>query len=612
MTVGVKDAALWLYDEGITPIWLPPNTKKACVQWGAIAREGCTRDNVADWFSDPDRNIAVLTGRPSGIVVVDVDTYAGGDPAPFAAHGAALVKSASGGLHFWYRYPGSHVPSKACPNPERKGVDVRGDGGYIVVPPSKVPSKVDGVVRPYVWEDWTLDLPAWELAEPLLFPKAAPQAEGPVLVADDPGWVREHLRSVPLGSQRQAITRLAGYLAGKGLPPDIAYAVIYKAVVGWPNRPSQPWTPADVEQCVQSIYAKEQGKIVAKVETMNAAAGLLPLTPYRDFMTAYEGKTADWLVEDWVPDCTVGSVTAPAGSHKTWLLLDLAVSVAMGAPFLGKYPVHRPGPVVVIQQEDPPALLAQRLGPLGISKQYIEKPYVEGTFLCTPKMPLFVCTGQDFSFEREESLLAMRSLVERVRPVLVILDPLYTMVKLDDFMAEAAQSVGVLKALRDEFGTSFMIAHHMKKKADEGGHLRFQHWGSALFDAALETLWSMKPEGTKTMIQRSFKVSGQLPARLFTIDIDLARVPCLELTEEELDEGKTIEEEQAETDVTKRAVLTWLQEHGATGKAELDHVCGGKKSAGLLLHELQRDGRIVRGKSRKYELSKIDSKEVTE
>jgi len=114
------------------------------------------------------------------------------------------------------------------------------------------------------------------------------------------------------------------------------------------------------------------------------------------------------------------------------------------------------------------------------------------------------------------------------------------------------------------------------------------------------------------MIQRSFKVSGQLPARLFTIDIDLARVPCLELTEEELDEGKTIEEEQAETDLTKRAVLTWLQEHGPTGKAELDHVCGGKKGASLLLHELQRDGRIVRGKSRKYELSKIDSKEVTE
>lgn len=111
---------------------------------------------VAAWWSRwPAANIGVPTGTPSGVEVVDVDVHATGTGFPafrtahregLAAGWAALVRTPSGGLHAYY--PADPDRSQSSWQAARAHVDFRGDGGYIIAPPSRV-LRPGGVRAPY-------------------------------------------------------------------------------------------------------------------------------------------------------------------------------------------------------------------------------------------------------------------------------------------------------------------------------------------------------------------------------------------------------------------------------------------------------------------------------
>ncbi|WP_433008378.1 bifunctional DNA primase/polymerase [Kribbella sp. CA-294648] len=88
----------------------------------------------------PRGQLAVRTGVVSGLAVVDVDPAHGGDHSLSGLMTERLVPrtlhvhTGSGGLHLYYRHPGQHIASRPMPN--RPGIDVKADGGYVVLPPS--------------------------------------------------------------------------------------------------------------------------------------------------------------------------------------------------------------------------------------------------------------------------------------------------------------------------------------------------------------------------------------------------------------------------------------------------------------------------------------------
>jgi hypothetical protein len=94
----------------------------------------------------------------------------------------------------------------------------------------------------------------------------------------------------------------------------------------------------------------------------------------------------------------------------------------------------------------------------------------------------------------------------------VLIDPLYSTLSTDDYMAGAAEQMLGLKTLRDRFGCAFIIAHHTRKKADEG---RLGAWGSQFLNAFIETGWQVRltEEGGSTVsVIRHHKVAAALPA----------------------------------------------------------------------------------------------------
>ncbi|MFT4261950.1 MAG: bifunctional DNA primase/polymerase [Nocardioides sp.] len=107
------------------------------------------------WRRWPQANLAMPTGAPSGIVVVDVDVHASGSgfdafesarSAGLVDGWASMVRTPSGGLHACY--PSKPGVSQRCWQVPRRHVDCRADGGYVVLPPSRV-TQPGGAVGEY-------------------------------------------------------------------------------------------------------------------------------------------------------------------------------------------------------------------------------------------------------------------------------------------------------------------------------------------------------------------------------------------------------------------------------------------------------------------------------
>ena len=74
-----------------------------------------------------------------------------------------------------------------------------------------------------------------------------------------------------------------------------------------------------------------------------------------------EQQGVPWLVEGLWTQQGVGLLCGSPKSCKTWLALELALSVASKTPVLGKYEVNDPGAVLLFAAEDAPAMVRDRL-----------------------------------------------------------------------------------------------------------------------------------------------------------------------------------------------------------------------------------------------------------
>lgn len=215
---------------------------------------------VERWFRDAPWNVAVATGIASGIVVLDIDPRHGGDASLAALerqHGPLPSSwrflTGGGGEHILLRHPGGMVPNSA--GKVGPGIDVRGDGGYIVVPPSL---HICG--RPYAIsvdhhpETTPLaDPPDW--MRTLLAPQA-PAGNGtrkPTAVPPEE-WRRRIGATVVDGERNIAVARLAGHLLRNRIDPWATLDLL----TAWNVAHCQPpLAEAEIVATVRSIARRE-------------------------------------------------------------------------------------------------------------------------------------------------------------------------------------------------------------------------------------------------------------------------------------------------------------------------------------------------------------------
>ncbi|MFM9995529.1 MAG: DUF3987 domain-containing protein [Phycisphaerales bacterium] len=219
------------------------------------------------WAAWPNANVAVRTGRESGIVVLDEDPRHGGDVTLaelVAKHGALPATgtglTGGGGRHHVMKHPGVYIKSRNL----LPGLDCKGDGGYIVVEPSLHASG-----QRYMWELSSrpgevplAPLPPWLLKLMIEPPKKDGAASG------GDGDVS------PEGKRNDVLTSLAGSMRRRGMKHEEIFAAL-KAVNAGRCKP--PLDESEVEKIAQSVsrYAPEAGS-----DGVTAAAWLPPSPLY--------------------------------------------------------------------------------------------------------------------------------------------------------------------------------------------------------------------------------------------------------------------------------------------------------------------------------------------
>lgn len=220
--------------------------KGPLVQWEVYQHRRAKPPEIGDWFTRwPDANLAVVTGVVSGLVVLDIDPHHGGEESLKRlqqAHGplAETVEAVtgSGGRHLYFAHPGEITPNRAAMAP---GIDLWGDGGYVVAPPS-----VHQSGHPYHWIRSPEVTPLEFLPRSLLGATTA-DATGPGQL---PAHWRRLLRDgAEDGKRTEMLASLTGYLLRQGVDRDI----VVELLIGWNAvRCRPPLEPADIVRMVES------------------------------------------------------------------------------------------------------------------------------------------------------------------------------------------------------------------------------------------------------------------------------------------------------------------------------------------------------------------------
>jgi hypothetical protein len=224
MTTPLGQHALKLAARGMRVFPCIERTKEPAVH-DNLRRATTDCNMITGWWSRRNHNIGIATGKLSGVWVLDVD----GDDGEAtlrkleAEHGAlpATVEAITGnGRHLYFAWPSRIEIRNRQEHEEIAGIHVRGNGGYVIAPPS---------VHPSGWcYSWSVDstdkfatAPDWLIA--LVTAKGG--STGGAATAPREQWLTFLAERVDGSRRRAALARLAGLLLRRYVDPAITIEV---------------------------------------------------------------------------------------------------------------------------------------------------------------------------------------------------------------------------------------------------------------------------------------------------------------------------------------------------------------------------------------------------
>lgn len=221
---------------------IAPGTRKAhkSAAHSGGSRWGATTDPdeiERDWSRWPDANVGICTGPESNIFVIDVDSARGHGVDGFAGLHRLITshdslpatnegQTPTDGRHYYFAWP-HDMEIRNSAGRVAPGIDVRGEGGMVIAPPSIKP----GVGR-YLWlnppplfepvpaPEWLLDLCRYRPPQPLS--RQAMPGSKPSFIGDPVATIQrqvDKVRHAPAGARNEALNR-AAFICAKTSAPD--------------------------------------------------------------------------------------------------------------------------------------------------------------------------------------------------------------------------------------------------------------------------------------------------------------------------------------------------------------------------------------------------------
>jgi hypothetical protein len=285
------------------------------------------------WKRWPDANVGITTGPESGLLVLDVDGAQGeSSVAAFEKEHGPLpdtftVRTGGGGQHLYFTWPkGTDVRNSA--SKLALGLDIRGQGGYVVAPPSRHTSGGryevnESAIPPVACPDWLLSL--IDKAQGAQARQGAP-VTGPVI---------EHPNRTP------HLVSLAGSMHKRGMDPGAIEAALIQENLA---KCSPPLDEKKVRAIARDIPRRYPN---AKNEGRESPV----LKPDLVRLADVAARPVDWLWEPFIPLGMLSMISGDPGAGKSFIALAVAADLTRGKLRDGR--IVEPASVLYLSVENP-------------------------------------------------------------------------------------------------------------------------------------------------------------------------------------------------------------------------------------------------------------------
>ncbi len=165
-------------------------------------------------------------------------------------------------------------------------------------------------------------------------------------------------------------------------------------------------------------------------------------------------QAESWLIQQLWGQAAVGIVGGAPKCCKSWLGLDMALSIASATPCLGRFAVQAQGPALVYLAEDALSMVRARLEALCGHR-----------CLDIRALDLHVITAPSLRLDQERDRQRLKATLEQLKPRILLLDPLVRLHQLDEnSAADISKLLGFLREMQRTFDTAIVLVHHASKK----------------------------------------------------------------------------------------------------------------------------------------------------
>jgi hypothetical protein len=183
-----------------------------------------------------------------------------------------------------------------------------------------------------------------------------------------------------------------------------------------------------------------------------------------------------WLIGGLWSEEAVGVIGGEPKCCKSFLALDMAVAIASGAPCLRRFPVARPGRVLLYAAEDALHIVRRRLD--GVCA---------AAGLSLADLDIQVITAPSLRLDLEADRAGLDDAAARLKPRLLILDPFVRLHRVDENVSgDVAPLLAFLRDLQRRHGAAVAVVHHARKGAGSvragqalRGSSEFHAWGDS-------------------------------------------------------------------------------------------------------------------------------------
>lgn len=230
-------------------------TKDKPIEWKKYQTQRITEKEVYARFGHGLHNVAIITGRISDLIVLDADVKKHHEAAEYLKHKHVpdtIKNHTHNGIQYVFQYPADLNVTNIVALGGVPGIDIRGDGGYIMVAPSMHPEGTQ-----YKWENpkegsLLKTAPEW-LLDAIVLHKTSREKDKKY------DYSRAFSDGIPDGMRNNTLTSLGGKLKA-GLEFDEALLILESINQ---TRCKPPLQSTEVESILKSVYSYENGHSAA-------------------------------------------------------------------------------------------------------------------------------------------------------------------------------------------------------------------------------------------------------------------------------------------------------------------------------------------------------------